>query len=167
MLLIPFVYIAAVLQTWIAPRCELSGAVPNLLALTAFTWLITNGGPRGFLVTALVGLVSDLGSSTPLGFGIAMYAIVGYGAIWLRRHMNADRLPGQMGVLWLAITAITLSEGMTALCLHQAKLTAPMLLEHTILAGLFTTISALPIFVIINWRRARHRPMELAQASMV
>lgn len=167
MLLIPFVYIAAVLQTWISPRWELSDAVPNLLALTAFVWLITNDGPRGFLVTALVGLVSDLGSSTPLGFGIAVYSVVGYGAIWLRRHMNADRLLGQLGVLWLAITAITLSEGITAMCLHQDQLTAPMLLGHTILVGLFTTILALPIFVIINWRRANHRPMELAQASMV
>jgi cell shape-determining protein MreD len=166
MLLIPCVYIAAVLQTWIAARWETTGTSLNLLALTAFVWLIASGGPRGFLVASLVGLASDLGSSGPLGLGLAIYAVVGYGVIWLERHLSADRLPGQMGVLWLAMTLVTLLEGIAALAMRQSGFSAPILFQRLFVTGTVTVIIAVPIFVVVNWRRAKYRPMELVQASM-
>jgi rod shape-determining protein MreD len=164
-LLIPITYLAAMLQTWLAARWTAGGA-PDLLALTAFAWLVTYGGPRGFILAALVGLVADLNSSAPLGIEMAIYGGVGYGVIWLRRQMNVDRMPAQLGVFWLAITLVTLLAGIVAWCLNPSILSARLLVERTALTGLYTTLAAVPVLMAVGWRRAKRSSGVLVSAAM-
>ena len=66
-LLIPAVYLVAVLETSLAPWIEVRHVVPDLFALLAVVWLLRPGRQRGLLVAAAVGLACDLTSAGPLG----------------------------------------------------------------------------------------------------
>jgi rod shape-determining protein MreD len=151
-LLLPFVYLAAVLETWLAPRWEVSGAGPDLMVLVAFTWLTCSTGRSAILVAAMAGLASDLGSSAPLGLGMAVFALVGYCGVWLRRRLVLDHFPAQLGMLWFAAGATTLLQGFILHLIGQSTLPMRTLFERGALVGLYTAALAIPIFMIIGWR---------------
>jgi rod shape-determining protein MreD len=149
--LLPLVYVAAVLETWLAPRWEVSGAGPDLMVLVAFTWIACSTGCSAILVAAMVGLASDLGSSTPLGLGMAVFALVGYCAVWLRRRLMLDHFPARLGMIWFAATATTLLQGFVLRLIGQSTLPMRPLIERGALVGLYTAALAIPIFMIIGW----------------
>jgi rod shape-determining protein MreD len=65
------IYLAAVLETWLAPRWQVRGITPDLVALAALAWLSRSKSRYGFLMVALAGFAADLSSSAPLGLGMA------------------------------------------------------------------------------------------------
>ena len=150
--LLSLVYLAAVLETWLAPRWEVSGAGPDLMVLVAFTWLACSTSRGAILVVAIVGLASDLGSSAPLGLGMAVFALVGYCAVWLRRRLMLDHFLARLGMIWFAATATTLLQGVVLRLIGQSTLPLRTLIERGALVGLYTAALAIPVFMIIGWR---------------
>jgi simple sugar transport system permease protein len=133
--LLPFVYLAAVLETWLAPRWEVSGAGPDLMVLVAFTWLACSTSRGAIFVVAMVGLASDLGSSAPLGIGLAAFALAGYCVVWLRRRLVLDHFPARLGMIWFAATATTLLQGFVLRLIGQSPLPMRTLFERGALVG--------------------------------
>ncbi len=93
--LIPLIYLAAVLESWLLPHWEVAGAGPDLLVLVAFVWLTMSASRSAIVVVAIVGLVNDLNSAAPLGIGMGVFAVVGYCAVWLRRRLVLDHFPAR------------------------------------------------------------------------
>ena len=60
LLLLPLVYFASALQTLQSPGWQIAGVGPDLLALTAFTWLALSKNRYTFAVSALIGLAATL-----------------------------------------------------------------------------------------------------------
>jgi rod shape-determining protein MreD len=164
-LLIPLVYAATVLETWLSFHWQSGVASVNLLLLIAFTWLIPCGGPYAFVTAGLVGLISDLNHSAPLGIEMAIYAAIAYTVLWLRSQFNAERLPAQLALFFSATIVITTAEAITAICLRECKISLSAMLQRIALVSLCTTIAALPILFSIHWRRSKHHPLRLASPS--
>ncbi len=83
-LLLPILYLAAALETSLGGVVRVGRATPDLLALVAVVWLLTVGGPRGFLVAGAIGLVGDLIAPGRVGLGMASFLLVGYALSRLR-----------------------------------------------------------------------------------
>ena len=164
--LIPLAYAATVLETWLSIHWQSGVASVNLFLLIAFAWLIPRGGPYAFVTAGLVGLIADLNHSAPLGIEMAIYAVIAYTVLWLRRQFNAERLPAQLALFVSATIVITTAEAITAICLHESKMSLGAILQRVALVSLFTSIAALPIFFWIHWRRSKHHPLRLASPSM-
>src|SRR5688572_6276287 len=104
-LLVPIVYIAALLEIWLAPRWEVRGITPDLLALVAFAWLASARNRYAFVVVAIFGLVSDLNNSAPLGINMAAFAIVAYIVMFLRRNLHLEGLFARVLIVGFGTTA--------------------------------------------------------------
>ncbi len=153
--LIPIVYLAAVLQTWLSGRWEVSGAAPDLFVLIAIVWLTISSRGNALLVVALIGLAGDLSAPTPLGIGVALFAIVGYSISWLRQRLVLDHFAARVVCVWFAATTITLLEGWLRRFAGIAILPIPTLFERGMLVGLYTAAIAFPVFMVIGWRSNR------------
>jgi rod shape-determining protein MreD len=151
---IPLVYLAAVVQTWFAPRWLAFEAGPNLLVLAAFLWLTQSPSRRGILKAALAGLISDLNSPTPLGLGMATFAGAAYGVVWLRQRISLDGFAAQTGVVWFAATSITLWQGIFIKFWGKSSVVWIEVAQRSALVGLYTVMVALPILIFLFWRRA-------------
>jgi rod shape-determining protein MreD len=156
--LIPVVYLAAVLETWLAAHWSLPGGTsPDLLLLVGSLWLATSARARSesVLVAAAIGLAHDLNAGGPLGAGLASYALAAYAMIWLARKLDLDRVGGQLLMVWLIATGAMLVAGVVERFSAQSSLTWRFAIQHGILAGALTTGLALPILVAAAWRRER------------
>lgn len=163
--LIPLVYLASILQIGLAPHWQVAGAGPDLLALIAVLWTMKSIGWHALAAAATIGLVCDLNSTGPLGVGMALYAVIAYGVVWWRRQVRLDRLPAQIAVVWTGVTAISISEFVASRCLGQSVPPLPIAVERTAIVGLYTAMIAVPIVLVISWRRERHDPAISVSAS--
>ena len=152
-LLILATYLAAVLQTSLAPAFEVRHVMPDLFALTAILWLLLTGRPRGFVAVALVGLAFDLTSAGPFGIGLGLFAVAGYFVTWLRGKLDAKHLLLQLVIVWLATTAIALGEACVARLLGETTLAWSSLAVRAVSVGVYTTGIALPLLMLIGWCR--------------
>jgi rod shape-determining protein MreD len=160
--LLPIVYVAALLETWLAPRWEVRGITPDLLALAAFAWLAGARGRYAFIAVALVGLVSDLNSHAPLGSGMAALAIVAYSVIFLRRNLHLEGLFAQVLIVGFGTTAACLVQGVALKLLQQNSDSVVRLIERAGLAGLYTAAVSIPITMIIFWMKPKHTAAPVA-----
>lgn len=74
--LLSLCYLAAVLQTTLAPRLELGGIGPDFFALALVAALIAVGGRVVFAWTAIVGLLGDCLGSGPIGGGVIVCTLL-------------------------------------------------------------------------------------------
>jgi len=156
--LIPLIYLASILQVGLAPRSQIAGAGPHLLAVLVVIWGMKSTGWRAIMIASLIGLVDDLNSIAPLGVGVSIYALVAYGIVWWRRQIKLEHLSVQIVVVWISITAITLAESIAGLCLSQSVPSLPISLERTAVVGLYTTMVAVPILLVMSWYFEKHEP---------
>jgi len=163
--LVPLIYLGSILQIGLAPHWQIAGAGPDLLALVAIIWVINSTGWHSLAVAALLGLASDMNSTAPLGVGVAIYAVAAYGVVWWRRQVNLDRLPPQIAVIWTGVTTITLLELIAGRCLGGSPFSLHAALSCTAVVGLYTTMTAIPILLVMSWRRDKHEPALHARAS--
>ena len=112
-------YLAAALQTSLAPVIEVRHVMPDLFALVAIVWLLRPAVPHGFVAAGLVGLVYDLTSAAPLGIGLGLYSLVGYSICVLRGKLDGNHLLVQLPIVWLATTIIALGEAAAARLLGE------------------------------------------------
>ena len=163
--LIPLIYLASILQIGLAPYWQIAGAGPDLLALIAALWAMKSTPWHALAAAAAIGLAGDLNSTAPLGIGVALYAVVAYGVIWWRRQVKLDRLPAQIAVVWTGVTAITLFDLIAGRCLGQSIPSLHVAIERTAVVGLYTTMIAVPILLVVSWRRPGDDPRLSSGAS--
>ena len=157
LLLIPAIYLAAVLQTSLAPWIEVRHVVPDLFALLAVLWLIRPERQRGLLAAAAIGLACDLTSAGPLGVGMAAFALAAYGINLARTRIDPNFLFAQLGVVWVTVTAIALVEGVIWRLTSETSLTWPTLAVRGVTVGVYTAAVGLPVLVLLNrFGRAHH-----------
>jgi rod shape-determining protein MreD len=153
--LIPLIYVAAVLQSALGPRWEIAGAAPNLLIVVALVWLTVSLNRHALAIVAAIGLVSDLNSPGPMGMDMALFAMAGYTALWLRQRLMIDHFPGRLSVIWLAATFITLLEGIVLRFMAASPLALRLVFERSLLVGLYTMAVAIPVLMVIGWKNDR------------
>jgi rod shape-determining protein MreD len=152
-LLIPIVYAAAVAETSLADAMVVRHAAPDLLGLVAIVWLLTAGGPRGFLVAGAIGLFGDLIAPGRLGLGMTCFLLVGYTIASLRQRVPGEHLAWQVTIVCAGSTLLALGlalggrlAGPSATPLGELLLRAPAV-------GLYTAGVSLPVLMILGWLR--------------
>jgi rod shape-determining protein MreD len=156
--LIPLIYVASILQIGLAPRSQIAGAGPDLLALLAVIWVMKSAGWHAILIAALIGLAGDLNSTAPLGVGVAISALAAYGILWWRRQVKLEHLSVQVVVVWTSITAITLAETIAGLCLSQPVPSLAIAAQRTAVVGVYSTLIAVPILLVMSWCCETQKP---------
>ena len=152
-LLIPLVYLAAVMETSLVDRLRIGALTPDLLALVAVVWLLVSTGPRAFLVAGAVMLVGDLISPGHVGVGTAWMLWVGYGLNRLRLHAAMGHFVLQAPAVLVAVTAWAAGVGLTEWLLGTASLPVADVLARACGVGLYTAGVALPVLMIVGWAR--------------
>jgi rod shape-determining protein MreD len=155
--LVPLIYLVSMLQIGLAPHWQIAGAGPDLLALLAVLWTVKSTGSHALATAALIGFGSDLNSTMPLGVGMALYALIAYGVVWWRRQVKLDRLSAQIAVVWSGITAIVLLEHIAGSCLGRT-MSLGLAIEGTAVVGLYSTMIAIPVLLVMSWRRSAGDP---------
>ena len=151
--LIPIVYVAAVLQTSLVEVIRIGRVEPDLLAMTALVWLLVAARPRGVLVAGLTGLAADLISPGRLGLGLACYLAVGYGLSRLRARVDLDSLSAQLAAVWGGAMLLALGEAVGRWLLGEPVPTLPASLAGALGVGLYTTAVSLPVLMVVSWIR--------------
>jgi rod shape-determining protein MreD len=162
--LVPLIYLSTILQIGLAPYWQIAGTGPDLLALLAILWVVKTTGWHSLAVAALIGFGSDLNSTAPLGLGMALYAAIAYGLVWWRRQVKLDRLSAQVAVVWAGVTVITLLELIADSGLGRSISSLRLALERTAVVGLYTTMIAVPVLLVMSWRRDKREPVLSAPA---
>jgi rod shape-determining protein MreD len=160
--LLPIVYVAALLETWLAPRWDVRGITPDLLALVAFAWLVGTRNRYAFIAVAFVGLVSDLNSSAPLGVGMAAFAMVAYVVMSMRRNLHLEGLLALVLIVAFGATTVCALEGISLRLLHHANDSPVRIVEQAGLTGLYTAAVSLPIAMIIFWMKPKRTAAPVA-----
>lgn len=159
--LLPIVYLAAALQALLSPQWLIAGVGPDLLALSAFTWLAVSTNRFAFISVAFIGLAADLGSPAPLGVGMATFAVVSYLLIRLRSRIHLDHLPGHIAIVCLGVAITCFIQSISLRLLAQTTMPWLMLLPRSLLVGFYTAAIATPLLMIIGWLRSPRRTFEL------
>ncbi len=160
-LLLPLIYLAAVLEIFLAPHWQIAGITPDLLALVAFTFIAISQSRSSIFIIALIGLASDLNSSGPLGLGLAAFALVAYSLASLQARLQLDHFFGRLTLVWLGITAASVIQAIVARAAGQTAIPIQALITRALVAGFYTSALAVPMLLLIAWVRAPQRPLDL------
>ena len=160
LLLIPIVYLAAVLDAGLADVLRIGRATPNLLALAAVVWVLATPGRRAFLVGGGIMLLGDLAAPGRIGVGTAWMLVVAYGITRLRTHVGLDHLAAQVAAVGVAITCWTAGVAVTGRLLGELPMAWTTIAGRAAGVGMYTAGIALPVLMVLGWIRepavARH-----------
>jgi rod shape-determining protein MreD len=151
-------YLAAVLDTALAPAWAVGPATPDLLALAAVVWALAPGKPRTFLAAAAIGLFADLIAPGRLGAGTASFAIVGFALVRLRPRVAMLPAWAKAAIVVPAVAAQILGIGLLRRLLGEIDLGLLALAARSAAVGVYTAGLALPLLMAIDWL-PRSRPL--------
>ncbi len=151
LLLLPIVYLAAVLDTSLVDVMRIGPVVPDLLALTAVAWLLTARGTWALPTAGAIALLSDLIAPGRIGLGMGWMLIVGYGVLRLRMQLKMEHTLWRVALTWAAVTLWALAVGCTARLLGDVTLPWATILQRGLGVGLYTAGVSLPIWMIVGW----------------
>ncbi|MEE8450503.1 MAG: hypothetical protein V3R99_01275 [Thermoguttaceae bacterium] len=163
LLLLPIVYVAAVLETSAVDLIGVGRVAPDLLAMVAIIWLMIVPTPRAFLVAGGIVLVGDLIAPGRPGVGMAWMLLIGYAITRLQQHVKMDHLAVQVIVLWAAVTLWASAVGFTGRLTGHVVSPWSTLFVHTAGVGIYTAGVSLPVLMVIGWIR---EPLLTRQARM-
>lgn len=158
LILIPAVYVAAVLETSLADVIRVGPIVPDLLALVAIAWLLVAPGPRSFLAAGVVGLASDLISPGHVGMAAASFLLVGYGVTRLRARWAITHFVVQVALVFAAVTVIASALAMGEWLMGTAPGGPSLLLSRSAGVGLYTAGVSLPMLMVVGWMQEPNHP---------
>lgn len=154
-LLIVFVYLAAVVDTALAEVLRVGDVTPDLLALAAIVWVLLVPSRWAFLTAGAVALLADLIAPGRVGVGAAWMLLIGFGLSGLVQHARRRRidrrLPVRLALTAAGLTAWCLGVGATAGLLGDAALPLLPQLVRSFGAALYTSVVALPVLMVAGW----------------
>ena len=151
LLLVPIIYVVAVLQTSLAGVLCIGHVGPDLMALVAVIWLLADSEPRAFVAAGAIGLAGDLIAPGRVGPGMACFLLVGYAVCRLRTRLPADHLVGRAVINLLAVSVTSLGIGCVGWVLGDPS---PGLLEivtRSVGVGTYTAGASIPLLMILGW----------------
>ncbi len=153
LLLVPVIYVIAVVETSLVDAMQIGHVAPDLLALAAIAWLLVWPGPRAFLVAGGIALFGDAIAPGRLGVGAAWMLLIGYGISRLRPWLKAESLVARVAIVAVAVTAWAAAVGMTARVIGDVSLPWTVLLQRAAGVGAYTAGVSLPVFMLLAWIR--------------
>lgn len=156
-LLVPILYVAAVVQTALGDVLRVGRVEPDLLALTAVIWLLVARAPRSFLVAGGIGLLEDLLAADRLGVSLACFLLVGYAIARLSTRFRLDHLVLRVGTVLAAVSLIACGQTLGCWLLAQPSASLPTLLVRALGVGLYTAGVSLPVLMVLDWLRESTR----------
>jgi rod shape-determining protein MreD len=151
LLLLPLVYVAAVLQTSLADVVRVGRVEPDLLAVLAVGWLLVFPGPRSFLAAGLAGLAADLISPGRIGVAAFCFLLVGYGVMRLRARLPIRHLVWQVAVVGVAVSLIAAGSAMGRWLLGETTAAPSVLLVRSLSVGVYSAGVSLPLLMVVGW----------------
>jgi rod shape-determining protein MreD len=150
-LLLPIVYLAAVIQTSLGEVMRIGRVEPNLLALTAIVWLLLAPSPRSFLLAGAIGLLEDLLAPGRLGLGLACFLLVGYALTSFCARFRPRHLLFRVGVVLVATSLLTLSEAVGNWMLGGPSAGQEAVLWRLLGGAVYTAGASVPVLMILGW----------------
>jgi rod shape-determining protein MreD len=149
------VYIAAVLESRLTDVWSVAGVTPDLMALVTLVWLTSSTHRSAVLVSALVGLACDLGQSTLVGPGAASFAITGFCIRKLQQRFQLEQRPTRVWIIALSVISIELMRSLAARFAGESVLPLLTLMNCSVLTGVYTAGTAVPILMMLSWQAER------------
>jgi cell shape-determining protein MreD len=162
-LLLPILYLVAVLETSLADVLRVGSVGPDLLTLLALAWVLLGGGPRAFLVAGAIGMVGDLVAPGRPGVGMALLLGIGYGATRLRTRLPLDHPAWQLVVVWIGTTLFALGLALSNWLSGEMPVALTTLLVRGLGVGAYTAGVAVPVLLLAGWIR---EPFELRRKRL-
>jgi rod shape-determining protein MreD len=157
LLLLPIVYVAAVLETSLADAIRVGYVTPDLLAMVAVIWILVTRGRWTFLLAGAIGLAADLIAPGRLGMGTASFLLVGYGLTRLRTKLELDHLLWQVPLVGVATTVLAAGQAIGSWLLDETAVPLAALLARALGVGVYTAGLAVPLWMVIGWAREPFR----------
>ena len=156
--LVPAVYVAVVLDTSLGSALDVGLAAPDMLAVVALIWSLTIAPVRGYLVTGVVGFVSDLVSPGRLGADMACYAMVGYLLSLLHTRFGSRRPLVSALWAWPAAAILVMGPAMVRRVMGEVDIHWVALTVRGLSLATYTAAMTLPAVCVAVWiNRMRRR----------
>lgn len=152
-LLLPAVYLAAVVQTSCHRLVAIGPVAPDWLTVVAVIWLLWGRGRHDFLVAGAIGLLGDAIAPGRPGFGAAALLLSGYALVQLRPFGIGSGLFSQATLTAPIAAIVSLASLAGAWLVGDAALMPAPWLYHAGGVGLYTALAALPLWMVLGWLR--------------
>jgi len=152
------VYLAAALETSLAPGWTAGYVAPDPFAMLGLVCLLVHPEARGVWSLALSGLAADCISATHPGVGMACFVAGGFVMLALCTRWPTTSVVGQAGLVTIGAWIIAGSMAACAAWLDPPGLAWSTLALRSIGVGLSTGVVSIPAFAVFRWREAT-RPM--------
>lgn len=150
--------VALVLELTLVGRVTFHGGRPELLMLLACFAALFSFRPRQAYWTAWVlGLIKDIGSSSPLGFHAMIFVSIAWVLILLRKVVFREHPMVQFLVVFLATLVMNLFAA-AFVCIFQGGIPFEQIVTQTLMGGLLTAAIAPIIMWKLRYWRSWMRP---------
>jgi cell shape-determining protein MreD len=153
LLLIAFVYLAAVVDTALADALRVGNVAPDLVALVAVVWVLLVRSRWSFLTAGAVALLGDLIAPGRVGVGTAWMLLVGFALGWLLSQVRTRGLVVRLALATAAMIAWCLGVAATTSVLGDAAMPPAAQLGQALGAAVYTSAVALPVLMVAGWVR--------------
>jgi len=157
LLLLPILYVAAVLETSLPDAIAVGRVAPDFLALLAAVWVLVTPGRRTFLTAGVIGLAADLLAPGRVGLGMACFLVVGYALTRLREKFRLDHVVWQVLTVCVAVTVLEAGLATGRWLLGETPVARSTLFARAVGVGIYTTGVSLPLLMILGWVREPFR----------
>jgi rod shape-determining protein MreD len=150
---------AALLQTALFPFLSLAGFRPDLLLLAAVAIGLHDGPMAGARVGFAAGLLADLlVAQAQVGLGALIFSGVGFAVGLARPYLAPDSFTAPLILAFLSGLFGTAGYGVLTLLLGDERVTMLLLVQASLLVGLYNTLLA-PIVLGIVGRLSDRFPL--------
>jgi rod shape-determining protein MreD len=153
LILLPFIYVAGVLETSLGDVLQVGHVGPDLMALLAVVWVIWVPGPGAFLAAGIIGLASDFCTPGRLGLAMAAFLVAGYLLTRLGSRLPLRRIVLQVPTVFVSVTALALTLGVGYWLLGDSSSSLGTLSLRALGVGIYTAGLSVPVVMILSWTR--------------
>lgn len=154
--------VAAVLQTSVFPSLTFLGFSPDLLLLAAVALAMRDGPMSGARVGAVAGLLTDLlVVQAPVGLGMLVFTIVGYGVGFARPYLASDSITAPLLLTFVSGGLATGAYGLASYVFVDQSSDTAMLVRASIAVALYNTLLA-PVAITLMRRLSNRFPLQAA-----
>jgi rod shape-determining protein MreD len=149
--ILPFIYIAGVLETTLGDALQVGHVGPDWMALLAVIWVLWVPGPSTLPVAGFAGLASDLFSPGRLGPAMAAYLVAGYVLGCLKSKPPRKGVFWQVPIVFASVTALASAIGLTHWLLGESSNSLATLLVRALGVGIYTAGLSVPVLMVLSW----------------